>query len=373
MSTAASAPPPAPSVPWRALLAVWLLPAVADVADGYFGRRLAGTPTPAWRVAAAIFPGWYVWVLLSAAVIRLDRRLPLGRPVRARVVALHVVCAVLAALLHALVFATGVWAFDPRRHRPWPAQFAMTLEDWLPISLLLYGMTLGGAYALRRLRASRAQERRAVELEARLAQAELAVLRAQLDPHFLFNALNTAVSLVRAGDGAGGVDVLTRLGELLRHLLHGADQRTTLADELLLLDAYLGIERARFGARLTVELDVGHAPADALVPSLALQTLVENAMRHGVARRDGPGRVGVVARVEGDALVLRVRDDGPGPAASSPSAASGGGLGLRNVRDRLVRLYGDRASLALGAPPGGGAEAVLRIPLERTARTWAAT
>jgi LytS/YehU family sensor histidine kinase len=224
-----------------------------------------------------------------------------------------------------------------------------------------------------------------VKLEGRLDQAELAVLRAQLEPHFLFNALNTAVSLVRAGEPAAGVDVLTRLADVLRHLLDRVAQETSLADELRLLDSYLGIARARFGSRLTVSFGVPPALSDAVIPGLALQQLVENAMRHGVGRREDGGHVLVDGWPEPragsgspDVLFLRVRDDGPGFSEGSPASVDAlagappsatGGVGLRNLRDRLERLYGTRvAGLSLHNRAEGGAEATLWLPLRQPHR-----
>jgi LytS/YehU family sensor histidine kinase len=295
-------------------------------------------------------------------------------------VATHIAASLVVALLHAVVIAAMVYA-SADAPQPSGQILVMTIEDWLPVSLLLYWMTLGAAIALARVREAREQERRAVALEGRLAQAELAVLRAQLEPHFLFNALNTAVSLVRAGEPTAGIDVLTRLADVLRHLLDRVAQETSLADELRLLDSYLGIARARFGARLAVSVDIPEELGDAVVPGLALQPLVENALRHGVGRREDGGHVWVDGWTARDAfdspavLYLRVRDDGPGFGGESPAtdgasgdgaAPAAGGVGLRNLRDRLERLYGPHAAgLSVRDRAGGGAEVTLWLPLRR--------
>jgi two-component system, LytTR family, sensor kinase len=394
-------PPGDAQLSWRAVSLVWLLPAIADVTGMYFGARVSGVPTPFWPTVARAAPIWGVWVPLTAAIFWLADRVPIWRAldddrdpsapfgIRACVlswagVATHMLASLGAALLHAAVIAAVTYASASTRTSP-GAQFVMAVEDWLPISLLLYWMTLGAAIALARVREAREQERRAVALEGRLAQAELAVLRAQLEPHFLFNALNTAVSLVRAGDPAAGVDVLTRLADVLRHLLDRVAQETSLADELRLLDSYLGIARARFGARLAVSLDIPQSLADTVVPGLALQSLVENALRHGVGKRERGGHVWVDGWTERrsasespDVLYLRVRDDGPGFGDASPRIDSvigdgvrpaTGGVGLRNLRDRLERLYGSRvAGLSLGDREGGGAEATIWLPLRRARR-----
>lgn len=398
-------PTPSPDdalLSWRAASAVWLLPTVADVAGMYVRARASGAPTPFWRTVAHVVPVWGVWVPLTAAVFWLARRAPLWRAppgtsdtgatravrVRSRVlswrgVATHAGASLVAALVHAVTIAAAAGGAEMSR-LAWAPRLTMTVEDWLPTSLLLYCMTLGGAIALDRVRDAREQERRAAVLEGQLAEAELAVLRAQLEPHFLFNALNTAVSLVRAGEPAAGVDVLTRLADVLRHLLDRVAQETRLADELQLLDSYLGIARARFGARLTVTLNVPPALGDAVVPGLALQPLVENALRHGVGRREGAGHVWVdawVAARDAHVLYLRVRDDGPGlgagtalqpdsrivASATDDPRPAGTGVGLRNLRDRLQRLYGPTgAGLTLHDRDGGGAEATVWLPLRQS-------
>ena len=241
----------------------------------------------------------------------------------------------------------------------------MTLGDWLPISMLLYTMTLIAGYALEGAQRERAQALRTTELEGQLARSELAVLRAQLHPHFLFNALNTAVSLVRANQPEAGVHVLTHLADLLRQLVHGVQQEVTLGEELRMLDSYLEIERARFGKRLTIVVNVPAPLQDAYVPGLVLQPLVENALRHGVGTRDAPGRVCIDARARGDALELRVRDDGPGFALNAP-AREPPGVGIANTRARLSRLYGDAGTLSLHNGSNGGAEVIVSLPMRST-------
>lgn len=350
---------------WRIALLVWLLPALADVADVYLTRRMNGTPSLLWRPFAIVFPGWYVWAPLSPLIAWIGRRVPLRRPVRARAVAVHVASSLAVGVVHAMVLATARALFDPgSASLTWSAQLTMALQDWLPISIFLYWVVLGGARALENARRSRAEALRAAALEARLARSELAVLRAQLHPHFLFNALNTAVSLVRARDPDAGVRVLTHLSDLLRHLVHGVAQEVTLGEELALLESYLEIERARFRHRLSVDVHVPAELLDAVVPGLVLQPIVENAVRHGVGAREAPGRVRVEAGASRETLWLRVCDDGPGfPRPWRIESARG--VGLRNTSERLARLYGDSAGLQLTNMAEGGAEVIVRLPLHR--------
>jgi len=358
-------------IPWRMVIAVWMLPAIADIADTYIARQVTGHPRALWRTALVIAPGWLVWILFTPAIFWLGSRIRVSRPLRARPLAAHVALSVVAGLAHATVFAAFVQLFDPRPPYGTVARYSETLSDWLPVSMLLYFLTLGAGYALEGARRERVQALRTTELEGQLARSELAVLRAQLHPHFLFNALNTAVSLVRANQPEAGVHVLTHLSDLLRQLVTGVEQEVPLREELRMLDSYLEIERARFGSRLTIGVDVPAELLDAFVPGLVLQPLVENALRHGVGKRDAHGHVWIDARAHDATLLqLRVRDDGPGLARDLLDArdtVNGAGIGIGNTRARLSRLYGAAGTLVLRNGEGvGGAEAIVTLPLRRT-------
>ncbi|MFP2934867.1 sensor histidine kinase, partial [Pyxidicoccus sp. 3LG] len=204
--------------------------------------------------------------------------------------------------------------------------------------------------------------RRADQLQAWLAEARLQGLAAQLRPHFLFNALNAVASLVHTNPD-GAERMLARLGDLLRHSLEsGERQEVTLREEQEALAPYLDIEQTRFGPRLKVEWSLAPDVLEARVPHLALQPLVENAIRHGLAPRAEPGRVRISAERDGGALRVRVQDDGMGlPGGSAP--VRGGGVGLSNLRARLATLYGPRAVLELKPGTPRGAVAELRLPL----------
>ena len=216
-------------------------------------------------------------------------------------------------------------------------------------------------------RAVRDRERRAAELERSLAQAELQNLRLRLQPHFLFNALNTIAE--RMYDDPVAADaMLGRLSELLRHSLRTAHrQEVPLADELTLLDGYLAITRERFGDGLTVRVEAAEDTLRARVPSLVLQPLVENAVRHGRASRSGRGRIDVRAVRAGEQLQLTVENDGDpdggyAPAVSVHSVNDEGGLGLTATADRLRLLYGERGTCDAGPLPAGGFRVTLALP-----------
>jgi signal transduction histidine kinase len=210
----------------------------------------------------------------------------------------------------------------------------------LVIYLGVLAVGLARAYSLR-LGARREQ---ATQLQAQLAEARLASLRSQLDPHFLFNTLNAVSSLVER-DPRGVRRMITRLSELLRYSMEEArEPEITLRRELDLLDRYLDIMQVRFPG-LNVLRMLDDRALDMMVPSMILQPLVENAIRHGVEKMTEPGRIEIEALVEGEMLVLRVSDNGPGE--EEPSESAGAGVGLRNTRARLEQLYGRDARFSL--------------------------
>ena len=209
----------------------------------------------------------------------------------------------------------------------------------------------------------RDREALSAQLQARLTDAQLHALRAQLNPHFLFNTLNAITTLLHR-DPQRADTMLTRLGELLRLTLRSEpDHEIPLRDELALLDRYLEIMRMRFEDRVTVSRQVEPAIADALVPSFVLQPIVENAFEHGVSKRQSPGCVEVGAWLAegGTQVVLQVRDDGPGPNASGRTD----GIGITNTRRRLEEMYAGTGRLDLSAAPGGGTLVELRFPYRR--------
>ena len=223
-------------------------------------------------------------------------------------------------------------------------------------------LAIDNARHLSEVQEARDRALRAAQLESQLAQARLDTLRAQLNPHFLFNALNTIAMLVRRKAGPDAIRGVVSLSELLRKVLVGTGaSEVPLRDELGIIEHYLGIEQLRFGNRLDVRIDAASDTFDALVPSLVLQPLVENAVRHGVSRSPGGGLVEVRCRRTDGSLVINVRDNCIGlPEGWDPETS--GGVGLANTRERLQRLYRDRQRFDVTNAPGGGALATIAIP-----------
>lgn len=233
------------------------------------------------------------------------------------------------------------------------------LDDFM-IYLLVLGTGLTRNYFIRyrdRLGEARRLNEEAADLRAQLAEARLAALRSRLNPHFLFNTLNAVAALVER-DPSGVRRMLARLGELLRFSLDESDeQEITVAREVELVRLYLEIMEVRFQGRLETQLLVEESAKHALVPTLLLQPLVENAFKHGVSMIEETGVVSVEVRREGSDLVLAVTDNGPGPV--SPNSE---GEGLANTRKRLQELYGDQQQFELRTATPTGAIAKVRLP-----------
>jgi len=260
----------------------------------------------------------------------------------------------------------------PRPLRP-PGPRTLSLR-LVVLDLLAYGAISGLVHSVNFYGRLRERERRALVLEARLARARLGALQAQLQPHFLFNSLNAVTMLLRR-DPRLAETTLLALSELLRLALSRSEQQeTALRDEVEFVRRYLEIQRTRFGDKLRIEEDLDPQALNCRVPTLVLQPLVENALRHGIEPADRPGTVRVGAARQDGRLVLTVEDDGVGLPAGDPEAGgagdsalpgpktSGTGIGLANLRDRLQALYGDRQRFEVRPRAGGGVVVRLEIP-----------
>jgi two-component system LytT family sensor kinase len=227
----------------------------------------------------------------------------------------------------------------------------------------VYLAVVGIEHAIRYFVEAREREIQVARLSEQLAGARFAALQAQVNPHFLFNTLNTIAVLVRDGEKMAATRIVEQLSDVLRRTLNrNRANEVALEEELDLVRQYLSIEQARFSDRLRPEFDIDAAALPAAVPSFSVQHLVENAVRHGIARRSDSGRVTVTARRDRDTLELAVSDDGPGFDVQAPSPK---GHGIENMRERLHALYGGRASLVIasvGTTGTAGTMATLRIP-----------
>lgn len=319
----------------------------------------------AWTFGHAVImqtPYWAFWALLFPAIVWLVRAYPIERGMSSRTVAIHVGAGIGIVFLHygtQLYFMHAIGHGYPSGHS-YISHFVARMQWRLWVHVVGY-MTLLGVALLRDYYLKyRERELLTSRLQAQLSQAQLRALRMQLHPHFLFNALNSIAMLTRRNENSAAVRMIAGLGELLRYVLEDAPaDEVLLRDEIRFATRYLEIERVRFSDRLSVDIDAPDATLDAFVPNLVLQPLVENAIRHGIARKPSAGRIEIAARRTGGMLELEVRDDGPGIADGVRLTA---GVGLANVRARLEQLYGDDFIFELGDRHGGGTRAVLRLP-----------
>ncbi|MBB4639483.1 histidine kinase [Longimicrobium terrae] len=349
----------------RALAAVtgaWLLYGLLVGSQAVLGYALTGERGPSWsRMMLVQLVPYLAWAVLTPVIVWLAVRFPLVRGQLLRHLPAHLAVALVLVLIASLTLALGGRWIDPGMARPLtPAYLLAIASNRLPSTLILYGVVLALAQLAAYQRALRERELRAARLEAQLAGARLQALTAQLQPHFLFNSLNTVAMLVRETGSRDALAVVLNLSEMLRSTLRGENEHTgTLDDELELVERYLEIERIRFDGRLRTALHVHPDARRARVPRLLLQPLVENAVRHG-AGATGAGEITIRAEVRGDRLLVRVEDDGPGFSAPAPHAGSG--VGLANTRARLAELYGAAASLRV-ADGNPGAVVTVELPL----------
>lgn len=344
-----------------------------------FAAPLALTGQVTWSQAVTFGCSfWALWLFILPAVGWLSFRFPIERRRLLRNVALHLLACLLVVIVNRGTFRVALPrpsppvqraeppgrlpALSPARLGP-PGAFGVLVGLRAALDVLVYWSLVGVCQAITNFRSSQERGRRAAELEARLASAKLQALRMQINPHFLFNTLNSIAALVYVNPRAAD-EMLGDLSELFRRSLDSMEQQEIpLAQELEFVGAYIRIEQKRFGERLRVEQDVPGEFLSALVPALILQPLVENAIRHGVEPRRGPGLISIVARRENDLLHLTVRDNGRGLPAPDLNGSVRRGVGLANTMARLEGLYGRHQSFSFGNVEPTGCQVDIRLPL----------
>ena len=347
-----------------------------------FAAQLVLVGAMEWSEALGVsIPAWLAWVGLLPLTAWLAFRFSLERGRLAVSLPVHLAACLLAVLLCQF----GMWQLVKRNpnfpQRPGPPELRESARGHgppfgrppagrgsvravafrIPFDALIYWVTVSVCHSVVWSRRSQQRERRALELEARLSQARLQTLRMQIHPHFLFNTLNAISTLVHTNPHAAD-NMIGSLSELLRLSLgRSEEQEVPLEQELDFLQRYLEIEQVRFGDRLRVVPDIAADTRAAFVPTLILQPIVENAIRHGIEKQLAPGTITLRSRREGARLILSVEDTGPGlnPAAQN---AGGHGIGLANTRARLEQLYGAGQQFSLRGGERGGCVARLEMP-----------
>lgn len=346
---------------WLTVAGLWTLVGCVDASVMVFLHPRRDC-IPDYALALVGFTDWSQWALLTPVIVWLARRFPLDQAVATRLL-LHTVAGLVAAFLvlwGSVYLVRAIQSTHTTQLTPARKLFQDLFFLRLVLYLLIYLLVVGLTHSLDFLARFRERELAASHLEAKLSQAQLQVLRMQLQPHFLFNTLH-AISALMHRDVELADRMIARLGELLRSTLDNAGTpEVSLRQELDFVAPYLEIEQARLGPRLQVCLVVDLETLDAAVPNLLLQPLVENAIRHGIAPQRGNGRIEIVSRREHDRLILKVRDTGAG---LSNGAGMKEGVGLGNTRTRLEYLYGGDHTFTIAPVVGGpGVEVSLEIP-----------
>lgn len=323
-----------------------------------------------WREAPVPYLNFLFWALLCPLVYSILMRWPFQERPLLRTILIHLGLGLLIASVHEVMTSAiyytilqeiGDFDFTDPANRSWaysalaPAIFSRTMEYWVLMGVLV---------ALENVRQQRAEHEQLLQLKSELQITQLNALKKQLQPHFLFNTLNGVSALV-VKDPDGARRMIGRLGHLLRVSLDSEQQQKVQLDqEIEHVGNYLGIEAVRFRDRLSVKFDVPDELGEALVPSMILQPLAENAIKHGLDSQDEGVEIIVTAKRMNGSLILSVVDDGHG-CPDVEKALLRGGIGLQNVRERLRNLYGERGNMHASSPDPGGFRVDLHFPYEQ--------
>ena len=338
---------------WIRIASCWALFGMATGFQVWISMITHGHSVP--RLVGYHVAVWLAWLPVTAFILWMEFRYPVVPPVRTNVL-LHALAATAISVVHGFYWMgllILVAPYDAMTAEASELQIAEILFARMPLELILYAVVLGGAIAFANYERYRESALKAARLESTLAESRLHALELQLRPHFLFNTLNAISSLVRSRRNDEAVTMTAGLADLLRYSLdHAGDQCVSLEQELAMLERYLEIERVRFPDRLSFRIEASPAIRSAAVPTLLLQPLVENAVRHGIARSAAPGVVEVRAIRDGNRLQIELFNTG------SLQPATSSGIGLENTRQRLHHLYGADGELALSDVEGGVLAAV---------------
>jgi sensor histidine kinase YesM len=322
-----------------------------------------------WKgTVSAYLIDFYLWGLVSPLIFILAKRFELWRHLP-RNLFIHGILSAVFSFVVLSIAAVAIWYLGYPNLVRNPTFFDMYRSSalsafYLHTGLTVYWTTLIVAHASHYYRGLRQQETKAAHLGTQLAQAQLRALEMQIHPHFLFNTLNSIAALLHK-DVEAADRMIARLGDFLRLTLKRSDDQTiNFGQELEFLNCYLDIERIRFHDRLVIEMDIEPKALEVKVPNLILQPIVENAIRHGVAKQTNSGRIAIRAFRAKKRLIMQVEDNGPGLKPNGNSASSGG-IGLNNARARLQQFYGNDFQMDIANSGGHGVIVTLDIPATR--------
>jgi signal transduction histidine kinase len=354
------------STRWTWIAAIWCAGALSDASQTILTMHTEGGGRPGLLPFAIEFVSWLPWALATPFVIQLARRRPIIRGEILKAAPIHLATfAVISAAAEAWSAMLRV-IFNPWRHQRPPIfldSWATSLVYQIVTFAIVYALILTVTYVIDSREKLARQMTETARLNEELSRAQLAALRRQMDPHFMFNTLNSIAGLVRDQRNDAGVRMIVGLSEFLRRSSEDSHRaQVTLAEEVEYLQRYVDIQKVRFGDRLRVGLDIPAALLDAQVPNLLLQPLVENAIKHGISKRVSGGEIRVAGASSGGVLCLTVYNDGPWVREDLEAAPAG--VGLDNLRTRLQILHGDQSGLLLRPAEGGGMEVVVTLPLQ---------
>jgi two-component system LytT family sensor kinase len=357
----------ATTIRWRWIIALWCAGGLFDAIQAVLFLRFAHDSQESWLpVFATEMATWLPWVLATPWIIGLARRHPFVSGTTLLTVAVHVVAFVTIAAVAEAWTATLQVLFNPWGYQQRPQfwdSWSTTLLYHVLIFLIAYALILAVIYLVDSRDKVARQMTETARLNEELSKAQLAALRRQMEPHFMFNALNSIAGLVRDQRNDAAVSMIVGLSEFLRRSTADRQRsQVTLAEEVEYLQRYVDIQQVRFGERLRVSVDIPPDLMDAQVPDLLLQPLVENAIKHGIATRVAGGNIRVAGtRQDGD-LFLSVYNDGP--AFADDWQTKGAGVGLANLRTRLQILHGETARLQMKRAGTDGVEVIVSLPLK---------
>lgn len=354
------------STSWRWIAGIWSAYALCDACQTVLSMHADGKHQPWLPVFATDFVSWLPWVLATPLVIAVARRYPLSRGISARSIGRHLaVFAVVSALTETwsagLQMLFNPWG-DPQRPTFVNTWTMMCLYQCVTF-LTAYALIVAVTFVMDAKAGMSRQMTEAARLNEELSKAQLAALRRQIDPHFMYNTLNSIAGLVREQLNDAAVSMIVGLSEFLRRSSEDSHRpQVALQEEVEYLQRYLDIQKVRFGERLQVSVDIPSELLRAQVPTLLLQPLVENAIKHGIAKRVAGGAVRVAGACHDSRLCLSVYNDGPNLPADWEAGQSG--VGIRNLRTRLQILHGEDSELQLTRASSAGVEVLVTLPFK---------
>jgi two-component system LytT family sensor kinase len=350
---------------WLWIAAIWCAGGLFDASQTVLFMHAIGKQH-AWLIFGTELVSWIPWVLATPFVIRLAQRHPLFRGTTIRTAAVHIAAFAVISLVAEAWFSLLQMFFNPWDYsqRPtfldaWRTSFLFQILTFL----IVYALMLTFTYAMEARERMARQMMETARLSGELSRSQLAALRQQVEPHFMFNTLHSITGLVRDHKNDAAVSMIVGLSEFLRRALEDSHRSlVTLEEEAEYLQRYLDLQKVRFGERLQVTVDIPAELLRAQVPSLLLQPLVENSIKHGIAKRAAGGTVRVTGAHLNGKLSLGVYNDGPDLPADEQATRTG--VGISNLRTRLQILYGNESEFKLNHTATGAVEVVVTLPLK---------